>query len=459
MRYVALRAALVVLVSVATGTTAAAVVQPDDPLSPADRPAGSIDAGSQAIDPPTDSASAQVASSVRAPRTNFTVSLREDGSARWIVETRIPLEDEAARDAFREYARSYRAGDAEGGPTAEPFRNAATAASNATGREMSIGQVNRTSTLANRSGVLRLRFTWAGFLEPGEDGVLALGDAFRTPNNGTWFGSLSASQRLVIEPPADYEVSDVSQGFSYSISDRRIVAQGPQQFEAGDIAVRYEPGSSPPASSYLLELLAGVGVVLLFAVAVLAYRRGTVANGGAGGARNVEAGTESSSDGSHRAGSEVPTAAEEDIERDGPSASTASDQVGQHGGSTDDVAGSTAPANGAAAGGNDGGTDVGDADDGGSGSEEDLELLSDEERVERLLNEHGGRMRQGTIVEETGWSDAKVSQLLSAMADGGRVEKLRLGRENLISLADGDETDDEAAADSSNGDTGPRNES
>jgi uncharacterized membrane protein len=49
-------------------------------------------------------------------------------------------------------------------------------------------------------------------------------------------------------------------------------------------------------------------------------------------------------------------------------------------------------------------------------------------------------MKQAAIVDETGWSDAKVSQLLSSMADDGRVEKLRLGRENLISLPDdGDE--------------------
>lgn len=45
-------------------------------------------------------------------------------------------------------------------------------------------------------------------------------------------------------------------------------------------------------------------------------------------------------------------------------------------------------------------------------------------------------MKQAAIVTETGWSNAKVSQLLSAMAEEGRVEKLRIGRENLISLPD-----------------------
>jgi hypothetical protein len=63
-------------------------------------------------------------------------------------------------------------------------------------------------------------------------------------------------------------------------------------------------------------------------------------------------------------------------------------------------------------------------------------------------------MRQADIVAETGWSDAKVSQLLSAMADEGRVEKLRLGRENLISLPDDASDDDASDAKGSDGPNG-----
>ena len=90
--------------------------------------------------------------------------------------------------------------------------------------------------------------------------------------------------------------------------------------------------------------------------------------------------------------------------------------------------------------------------------EEDLSLLADDERVERLLERNGGRMRQAAIVEETNWSDAKVSQLLSSMADADRVSKLRIGRENLITLpgvdatgGSGDSSDEESAADTADG--------
>lgn len=71
----------------------------------------------------------------------------------------------------------------------------------------------------------------------------------------------------------------------------------------------------------------------------------------------------------------------------------------------------------------------------------DVELLSDEERVERLLEENGGRMKQARIVKETGWSNAKVSQLLSSMDEEDRIDKLRIGRENLISFPDEDVTE------------------
>jgi uncharacterized membrane protein len=43
-------------------------------------------------------------------------------------------------------------------------------------------------------------------------------------------------------------------------------------------------------------------------------------------------------------------------------------------------------------------------------------------------------MKQVDIVEATDWSNAKVSQLLTEMAEDGQVDKLRIGRENLISL-------------------------
>lgn len=66
------------------------------------------------------------------------------------------------------------------------------------------------------------------------------------------------------------------------------------------------------------------------------------------------------------------------------------------------------------------------------------EPLTDADRVRGLLREHGGRMKQSQIVDQTEWSKAKVSRLLSSMAEEGSIEKLSIGRENVISLADPD---------------------
>ena len=60
---------------------------------------------------------------------------------------------------------------------------------------------------------------------------------------------------------------------------------------------------------------------------------------------------------------------------------------------------------------------------------------SDEQRVLELLRENNGRMKQARIVERTDWSKSKVSLLLSEMESNDQISKLRVGRENLISLA------------------------
>jgi hypothetical protein len=88
----------------------------------------------------------------------------------------------------------------------------------------------------------------------------------------------------------------------------------------------------------------------------------------------------------------------------------------------------------------DGGAAAADDADAAQGEEAvaPAELLSDEDRVVTMLEERGGRMRQVQIVEETDWSKSKVSMLLSDMEDDGEISKLRVGRENIISL-DGEE--------------------
>lgn len=67
------------------------------------------------------------------------------------------------------------------------------------------------------------------------------------------------------------------------------------------------------------------------------------------------------------------------------------------------------------------------------------ELLSNEERVLRLLEDHDGRMKQQAVASELDWTDAKTSQVVGKLREEGEIDVFRLGRENVISLPD--ETD------------------
>ena len=67
------------------------------------------------------------------------------------------------------------------------------------------------------------------------------------------------------------------------------------------------------------------------------------------------------------------------------------------------------------------------------------DLATDEDRVLAELEDAGGRMRQSELADQLDWSPSKTSRVLSDMSDGGQVEKLRIGRENVIDLVETDE--------------------
>jgi Uncharacterized membrane-associated protein/domain len=228
------------------------------------------------------------------------------------------------------------------------------------------------------------------FLESdGED--LVLGDVFVLSEQGeSWLGRLDDNQRLTIQTPDGYRV-DSTPAFTPRLLENNLVIDGPETFDSDNrIRVIYSPIAGQRGQlADLISSTVVIGILLAGAILTaggLLYRRRGDDDGPPGGpASDVNSGPS-----------------------DGPGDSPTPDPA------------ATAPSDGSS-----------ESED---TTEEDLSLLSDEERVERLLEQNGGRMRQADIVSETGWSDAKVSQLLSKMAQDDRVEKLRLGRENLISL-------------------------
>jgi hypothetical protein len=298
------------------------------------------------------------------------VTVGADGDARWNVSAAFALDSENETSAFRELAREFEAGEGGVGFSAATFRALAERASERAGRPMTVESVSRTATVSNGTGVVSLRFTWTNFARTDDD-LLRVDDAF--PDE--W--DIGADQRLVVYPPPEYTASTVRPGPD-RVQNGGLVWEGPRTFGDGP-TIRYEPGTDgtttttttttttqPPDDERDGLLLGVLGVLVVVGAAVVwAYLR-----------RPEEPGGDDAPDAP--AGGETPAAGGTDGDPD---------------------------------------TDGGDSET-GPAEPVDPELLSDEERVERLLTRNDGRMRQADIIEE------------------GRVEKLRMGRENVISLPD-----------------------
>jgi len=345
---------------------------------------GDLVADSDAVAPlpalGSDQTLAQVTDSPSAPSTTFTINLQADRSANWVVTVEYELTSDAEREAFSEIAAAFESETTSVGPDVSLYENIAAQSGAQTGRSMAIEEVERSSSLHGTTGSLQLSFRWTEFLaEDGEE--LVFNDALRTSDENAWLASLGANQELRITTPRGYAITSANVPFS----DNTIVVEGPHTFDPDELVqITLKPSLGP--SWELLAAAVVIGVAIIGG-ALLLRRENEPANGGPQAAADIETngGVDTLEAGQPPA---EPEPAEPEPE-----------------------------------------------------PEEDLSLLADDERVLRLLERNGGRMRQADIVSETNWSDAKVSQLLSSMADDDRITKLRIGRENLISLPDVDALD------------------
>ncbi len=403
MRFVALSLAILAVVLLLSAPGAAtAGVSASPAVAAVDSPAVSTASGStpDASHTATRSVSEPSAASLGtdsppSPETTFEIRLQSDRSAVWVVTVEYTLETSHERAAFDDLAAEFEAGESEYGPDVSLYENMAALAAERTNREMAIESVQRSSSRTGDAGMLQLSFTWTEFLADDDDRLI-FNDALATPAGDSWLTSLEENQTLRITTPRGYAITSANVAFA----DNTVEIEGPHTFDP-DNHVRITLESTLFASTW--QLVAGGLLIVLIVGGALYIRR-----------------QDDSSRSTDSAVGDAP---------DGDAADTDSEAVDSAGGGA-----AEAPA----------------ADP--EPAQEDLSLLADDERVLRLLERNGGRMRQANIVTETEWSDAKVSQLLSSMADDDRIKKLRIGRENLISLPDvdafgpkpGEETDRDA---------------
>jgi hypothetical protein len=320
------------------------------------------------------------------PATDTTVTSIEvfaNGSARWTIEVRTRLETSEEADDYRAFQRMFR-NDTERflGPFRERMRGVVDDAARLTGRDMAVGNVTASTTIQEvprRWGVVRYSFRWTNFARSDGD-ALVVGDVF----GGGFF--LARNDTLTVRAPEGYAVESVAPSPAEQ-SGRRVSWEGRVDFGDSRPSVRLTPGegttTAPPGEDGTTTptgdpaeggTLPAWLVPLAVALAVL------------GGGAALYLRSQPGSD-----GPETP-------------------------GGADD-----APLAGGAA---------------SSGGPAESAVMTDEEQVERLLADNGGRMRQADVADELDWSASKTSRVLSDMADDGRVEKLQLGRENLIELPD-----------------------
>ncbi|WP_254821555.1 helix-turn-helix transcriptional regulator [Haloglomus halophilum] len=339
--------------------------------------------------------------------TEFRIRVYENTSARWTFVYKVNLNNESEREDFRAYADRFNSQETELYTNfKERARSVTAQGTNATGRQMNASGFSKDAqvvALTDNQGIVRMSFRWSNFATR-VDGTVEIGDVF---TGGFYIGP---GQRLVVQhgpnlrfqsaapqPILDEDSLAASDTLTW-VGERSFVDERPQVRLVSPSSPTPTDGPGDPTESTtptngstgFLPIL-GLGVVLLLGLgAALAYGAGALPG------RDDDGGA-----------------------------------------AADDASGSGGSGGGAAA-------EAGDAGAAGAGAAgaagqspepavSDEELLEDDERVMRLLEENGGRMKQVNIVEETGWSKSKVSMLLSDMEDEEQISKLRVGRENIIS--------------------------
>lgn len=343
------------------------------------------------------------------PETDATVAriqVLPNGTAEWSLTIRMQLDSEAAEEEFAAFQEEFAANRSMFvDDYREPRVDAVSDAENLTGREMrATGFEAETGTEAvvRERGFVTYRFRWVGFA-PVENGTVRAGDVFE---NGLF---IEENGILVLESPDGYESTTVEPDPDET-GDGELRWNGPVSFADRRPSATFAPADSQDDDPGDTTDDSPDGTT-----------------DDTPGDTTVEA-TEGPEDDGSGGGLSVGTALF------GTAGIAVLVGVGafylhrrrQHP-DTDDTPPSDGAVEGAgAAGGAEAATDPDEMPD----------LATDEDRVLAALKAEDGRMRQSELADELGWSPSKTSRVLSDMAEEGAVEKLRIGRENVIDLAD-----------------------
>ncbi|MDG5820824.1 ABC transporter permease [Natronococcus sp. A-GB7] len=430
--------ASVVLVVLLAGSVPAAAAAGSTATAPGPANTPSVQTTQSAVDDRSMLEAADPAQEIR-------INVSQNGDAVWTIESRFLLTDESEAEAFLEYAETVSTDEREGIYDRSLFEPHVETAADATDREMSIEdagwddpQLRSVEDGSNESGstvgVLSYSFTWTEFAAV--DGTqIHVGDAFQG-DDGPWLSALAEEQRLVIQAPSNHGFHDYN--LSVSPQDSALVVDGPHQFDEDELEATFlrgaDDGSSGGAGlfSASAELLFGGAFVLAVLIGSGSYALARWSSDSEWSPALWVSGLLPSNAENRSDEQSAPTERDRPIDAPDRRAESGASNTGTAREPTGGPEPSTRESSGQT---------FAYVEETEAEETVDPVLLSDEERVLRLLRRNGGRMKQGSIVSETGWSNAKVSQLLSQMAADEEIEKLRIGRENLITLPEVDPTE------------------
>lgn len=306
------------------------------------------------------------------------IALSPTGEATWTVELKFPLNTPLEVQSFNRLSTDFKSN----GPSfisLTPFNNAVTVASIETERDMELTEISYSSSMSDDHGSLSLSFIWTNFTNSHAN-TMDVGDVFYVESGQAWMPILLENQELIIEFPPNY----VAQSSSHSIYNGTLHVLGPTKFSPGEPSatlIELPPETpTPTPKPIFLSLTFIIAILLSLSIGLFWILK-----------RNFNWSISSALFSIFPNASRYPI-----LRKYAPLPPIVND--------TPPRPMTYAP------------------------------LVSDEERVLTIVRQHGGRIKQVDIVEKTDWSNAKVSQTLSHLENKGFIDKLRIGRENLISL-------------------------
>jgi len=306
----------------------------------------------------------------------------EDGDAAWTVDLRVRLDSENETSAFESLQDDV---EANASAFTDQFgtgmNRTVRSAENATGREMMLTDLTVSTAIEQtpqRYGVVTYRFTWESFAAVDGD-RLRIGDAL----SGFFLDSESS---LVLGWPDGYERTSAAPPPDQSGADS-VTWDGRTSFGPEAPRLVVSTGASGSGLPGTMVLVAVVALVALLAGGWLVAGR---------------------------------------VREDGDPLWEATGSAG--GGAATGSAGAAGTGGGDPADG-----ETTESESGGTATPSE-ELLSNEERVLKLLEENGGRIKQQQVAAEYDWTDAKTSQVIGSLRDDDAVETFRIGRENVVAL-------------------------